>query len=72
MAARLTRQLPLEAARWLPSAAHVPTVVVDSGSECVNEGGDGLVSSGVIKRVLAQVEAVYSNSIIEAWWSLMH
>jgi putative transposase len=70
---RLTRQLLLEAAKWLPRPMPVPTLVADSGTENVNGEVDGLVSSGVIKRVLAQVEVVYSNSMIEAYWrSLKH
>jgi putative transposase len=65
---RLTRQLLQEAAKWFPTPTPVPTLVADSGTENMNEEVDGLVSSGVIKRVLAQVEVVYSNSMIEAYW----
>jgi putative transposase len=27
-----------------------------------------LIESGIIKRVLAQVDVTYSNSMIESWW----
>ncbi len=70
---RVTRQLLLEAAKWLTAGTPAPTVVADSGTENVNGEVDKLVESGVIRRVLAQVEVIYSNSMIEAWWrSLKH
>jgi hypothetical protein len=51
----------------------VPTVVADSGVENVNHEVDRLLDLGRLRRVLAQVEVVYSNSMIEAWWrSLKH
>lgn len=46
----------------------VPTVVADSGVENVNQEVDRLLDFGRLRRVLAQVEVVYSNSMIEAWW----
>jgi transposase InsO family protein len=50
-----------------------PTVVADSGVENVNTGVDQLMADGVIRRVLAQVEVSFSNSMIEAFWrSLRH
>ena len=50
-----------------------PTVVADSGVENVNAGVDQLMADGVVRRVLAQVEASFSNSMIEAFWrSLRH
>ena len=50
-----------------------PTVVADSGVENVNTGVDQLITDGVIRRVLAQVEVSFSNSMIEAFWrSLRH
>jgi hypothetical protein len=34
---------------------------------------DALIASGLIKRVLAQTDVTFSNSMIEAWWrSLKH
>jgi transposase InsO family protein len=50
-----------------------PTVVADSGVENVNVRVDQLIDDGVIRRVLAQVEVSFSNSMIEAFWrSLRH
>jgi hypothetical protein len=45
-----------------------PTVVADSGVENVNHEVDRLLDLGRLRRVLAQVEVLYSNSMIEAWW----
>ena len=70
---RSTRELLLEAAKCLLPGTAPPTVVADSGVENVNGEVDRLVDSNIIKRVLAQVEVVYSNSLIERWWlSLKH
>jgi len=50
-----------------------PTVIADSGVENVNAGVDQLMDEGVIRRVLAQVQVSFSNSMIEAFWrSLRH
>jgi transposase InsO family protein len=50
-----------------------PTVVADSGVENVNRAVDATLTSAKLRRVLAQVEVAYSNSVIEAWWrSLKH
>jgi transposase InsO family protein len=46
----------------------VPTVMADSGVENVNNQIDKLLDTGKLRRVLAQVEVSYSNSMIEAWW----
>ena len=49
------------------------TVVADSGVENVNGDVDELLGLGHLRRVLAQVEVAFSNSMIEAWWrSLKH
>lgn len=54
-------------------AGEVPTFVADSGIENVNGEVDELLDTGRLRRVLAQVEVSYSNSMIEAWWrSLKH
>ena len=45
-----------------------PTVVADSGVENVNRSVDATLAFAKLRRVLAQVEVTYSNSIIEAWW----
>jgi putative transposase len=48
-------------------------VVMDAGVENVNSTVDPLFSSGQLRRVLAQVDVTFSNSLIEAWWrSLKH
>ena len=46
-------------------------VYADGGVENVNGLVDELQESGVIQRVLAQVEVAYSNSMIEAFWRSM-
>jgi hypothetical protein len=46
---------------------------MDSGVENVNGTVDALFSSGQLRRVLAQVDVTFSNSLIEVWWrSLKH
>lgn len=47
----------------------VPTVMLDSGVENVNNQVDELLDMGKLRRVLAQVEVSYSNSMIEACWN---
>ena len=48
-------------------------MIADSGGENVNHEVDDLFGLGQLRRVLAQVEVSFSNSIIEAWWrSLKH
>lgn len=48
-------------------------VVMDAGVENLNGTVDGLFDSGHLRRVLAQVDVTFSNSLIEAWWrSLKH
>jgi putative transposase len=50
-----------------------PTLLADGGVENVNDRVDELVESGLLRRVLAQTEIRFSNSLIEAWWrSLKH
>ena len=61
----------LEAARALPGQI-VPTLFADRGSENVQGKVDAL-EAGLLRRVLAQTEVAFSNSLIEAWWrSLKH
>jgi transposase InsO family protein len=48
-------------------------VVMDSGIENLNGTVDALFDSVRLRRVLAQVDVTFSNSLIEAWWrSLKH
>ncbi len=47
--------------------------MADSGVENVNAAVDATLDAASLRRVLAQVEVTYSNSMIEAWWrSLKH
>lgn len=62
-----TAELLKEAAKGLPDGT-VHSAVMDSGVENVNGTVNELVSDGTIQRILAQVEIVESNSMIEAWW----
>ena len=62
-----TAELLKEAAKGLPDGT-VPSAVMDSGVENVNGTANELVSDGTIQRILAQVDIVESNSMIEAWW----
>ena len=64
--------LLLEASAHLPPD-ETPTVMADGGSENCNRAVDALIEEGVLRRVLAQVDLSFSNSLIEAWWrSLKH
>jgi putative transposase len=48
-------------------------VLADAGVENVNAQVDDLITTGVLRRVLAFTELKFSNSMIEAWWrSLKH
>ena len=48
-----------------------PMVLVDGGVENFNSAVDQLVESGLLKRVLAQTEISFSNSLIESWWRVV-
>jgi transposase InsO family protein len=62
-----------EAAKLLPNPIPSVAVVTDGGSENVNNTVDAALGDGPLRRVLAQVDIVESNSILEAWWrSLRH
>jgi hypothetical protein len=45
---------------------HNPVVLADAGVENVNAQVDALISTGVLRRVLAFTELKFSNSMIEA------
>ena len=62
-----TAELLNEAAKGLPENT-VPSAVMDSVVENVNGTVNELVSDGSIQRILAQVDIIESNSMIEAWW----
>jgi hypothetical protein len=44
---------------------------MDSGVENLNANVDALVASGTIQRILAQVDVVFSNSMIESLWRML-
>jgi len=48
-----------------------PTVLVDGGIENFNSAVDEVIESGILKRVLAQTEIDFSNSLIESWWRVL-
>lgn len=46
---------------------------MDAGIKNVNRTVDGVFDNGQLRRVFAQVDVTFSNSLIEAWWrSLKH
>jgi len=63
-----TCQILTEAADQLPKLDDPATLYADSGIENVNGEVDDLLDLGKLRRVLAQVEVSFSNSMIEAWW----
>jgi len=68
-----TCQILLEAGRHLGTRPVETTVVADSGMENVSGNVDALLDAEGLRRVLAQVEMSFSNSMIEAFWrSLRH
>lgn len=46
----------------------VPTVMSDGGGENFTRAVNEMVPSDFLKRVLAQSDVQFSNSMIEAWW----
>ncbi len=62
----ITAELILNAANGLIDEK--PTLLVDGGVENYNSAVDELVDSGILKRVLAQTDISFSNSLIESWW----
>jgi transposase InsO family protein len=67
-----SEELLVEAAAHLPEDA-AATVLADQGVENCNRDVDALIERGILRRVLAQVDISFSNSLIEAWWrSLKH
>jgi putative transposase len=63
----------VEASRGARPSETTPVVLADAGVENVNAQVDELITTGVLRRVLAFTELKFSNSMIEAWWrSLKH
>ena len=65
----VTAQLLLDASKSVPSGK--PMLLVDGGVENFNSTVDKVVESGLLKRVLAQTEITFSNSLIESWWRVL-
>jgi putative transposase len=61
-----TAELLVQAAAGLHDQQ--PTLQTDGGVENWNNAVDRLVQSGLLKRLLAQTEIAFSNSMIESWW----
>jgi transposase InsO family protein len=67
----ITAELLLNASKGLLNQQ--PTLLADGGVENFNSAVDELVGSGLLRRLLAQTDISYSNSLIESWWrSLKH
>jgi len=63
----------VEASRGATPSETTPVVLADAGVENVNAQVDELITTGMLRRVLAFTELKFSNSMIEAWWrSLKH
>ena len=62
----ITAELLLNAASGLIDEK--PTLLVDGGVENFNSAVDELVDSGLLRRLLAQTDISFSNSLIESWW----
>jgi putative transposase len=63
----------VEAGRGAMPSETTPVMVADTGVENVNAHVDELITTGVVRRVLAFTDLKFSNSMIEAWWrSLKH
>jgi len=65
----VTAELLVEAGREIEDST--PQLLVDGGVENYNSAVDKLVDSGLLKRILAQTEIRYSNSLIESWWRVI-
>jgi len=46
-------------------------VVMDSGVENLNGAVDDLFDATALRRVIAQIDVSFSNSLIEAWWRIL-
>jgi transposase InsO family protein len=68
-----TAAILVTASKFLEADQPRPTVLTDAGVENVNATVDSTLLANALKRVLAQVEVTFSNSMIEALWrSLKH
>jgi putative transposase len=62
-----TDELLRQSIQFLPAHADIVTVLTDSGSENVAVEDDAF--AGLLRRVRAQVDVTYSNSLIESFWA---
>src|SRR5262249_46666298 len=62
----------VEASRGATPSVTTPVVLADAGVENVNAQVDDLITTEVLRRVLAFTELTFSNSMIEAWWRSLH
>ncbi len=44
--------------------------MVEGGIEHYNSAVDEVLETGMLKRVLAQTDINFSNSMIESWWAI--
>lgn len=66
----ITAELLTQAASGV-NETEPPQVLVDGGVENYNGSVDAAIISLKLKRVLAQTEVSFSNSMIEAWWRVL-
>jgi transposase InsO family protein len=64
---RNTHAVLVRAARQLVTPLRAD-VVMDSGVENLNGAVDKFFDSSPVRRVIAQIDVTFSNSLIEAWW----
>jgi putative transposase len=62
-----TDELLRQSIQFLSAHADIVTVLTDSGSENVAVEDDAF--AGLLRRVRAQVDVTYSNSLIESFWA---
>jgi len=55
----------------IPAGCHRSTASGGGERENYNAAVDELVKSNILKRVLAQTEIRFSNSLIESWWRVL-
>ncbi len=65
----ITAELLLVASKGLEN--EIPTLLVDGGVENYKSPVNELIDSGRLRRILAQTEISYSNSLIESWWKAL-
>jgi putative transposase len=64
----MTLEVLIEAGEPKNNPKQTPTLLADAGVENRTAAVDELIDSGALRRVIAQTEIAFSNSLIEAWW----